>query len=103
LTDLISLIRYGLGKEEQLTPFYQSIDQRFENWLENQHKAGNDFSPEQLEWLKMIKDHIATSVEIEVDDFDSVPFYDRGGLMKAYKVFGDQFNQIIQELNDLSN
>ncbi|MCG2717105.1 MAG: DEAD/DEAH box helicase family protein [Candidatus Marinimicrobia bacterium] len=101
--DLIPLIRYGLGKEEQLTPFYQSIDQRFENWLENQHKAGNDFSPEQLEWLKMIKDHIATSVEIEVDDFDSVPFYDRGGLMKAYKVFGDQFNQIIQELNDLSN
>ncbi len=102
LTDLISLIRYGLGKEEQLTPFYQSIDQRFENWLDNQRKAGNDFSPEQLEWLKMIKDHIATSVEIEVDDFDSVPFYDRGGLMKAYKVFGDKFNQIIRELNDLS-
>ncbi|MGC9365407.1 MAG: DEAD/DEAH box helicase family protein, partial [Fidelibacterota bacterium] len=41
LTDVISLVRYGLGKTDQLNPFGESIDQRFQDWMKNQDKAGN--------------------------------------------------------------
>lgn len=99
LTDVISLVRYGLGKTDRLNPFAESIDQRFQNWMTNQEKAGNIFTPEQQEWLKMIKEHIAASAEITTDDFDEVPFNAHGGLMKVYNLFGDRLNPILSELN----
>ena len=49
----------------------------------------------------MIKDHIATSMEITVDDFDNVPFFAKGGVMGVYNLFGDSFNAIIDELNEV--
>ena len=49
----------------------------------------------------MIKDHITTSLEITADDFENVPFYERGGATKAYNVFGDRFNAILDELNEV--
>jgi type I restriction enzyme R subunit len=49
----------------------------------------------------MIKDHIASSMQITVDDFDNVPFYDKGGVMKVYNLFGDKFNTILDELNEV--
>lgn len=103
LTDVISLVRYGLGKTDQLNPFDESIDQRFQDWMTNQEKAGNVFTPEQQEWLKMIKEHIAASAEITTDDFDEVPFNNKGGLSKVYTLFGERLNPILNELNDLSN
>jgi len=100
LADIISLVRYGLGKIELLVPRQDIVDELFNSWLENQEKAGNTYTDEELEMLTMIKDHIATSLEITVDDFDNVPFYDKGGVMKAYNLFGDRFNTIINELNE---
>ena len=101
LADIISLVRYGLNKNDELVPYSEIVDQRFDEWLNNQEKAGNTFTSEQLEWLSMIKDHIATSMQITVDDFDNVPFYDKGGVMKVYNLFGNRFNTIIDELNEV--
>ncbi|MFC1577606.1 type I restriction-modification enzyme R subunit C-terminal domain-containing protein [Thermodesulfobacteriota bacterium] len=101
LADIISLVRYGLGKSDVLVPHHEIVDKRFDGWLKNQEKAGNTFAPEQLEWLSMIKDHISTSMQITVDDFDNVPFYDKGGVMKVYNLFGDRFNTILDELNEV--
>lgn len=52
-----------------------------------------------MKWLNMMKDHIATSITIEKDDFDNVPFYEKGGLMKVWQLFGDELDQIIEEMN----
>ena len=101
LADIISLVRFGLEKENVLTPYQDTVEMRFADWLVNQEKAGNMYTDEQLEWLDMIKDHIATSLEITVDDFENVPFHDRGGATKAYSVFGDRFNDILDELNEV--
>jgi len=101
LTDIISLVRFSVGKTEVLTPFQATVEERFADWLENQRKAGNTFTPEQADWLTMIKDHIATSMEIKVDDFDNVPFYDKGGAGKANVVFGERLNPLIDELNQV--
>ncbi len=101
LTDLISLVRFGLEKNNLLIPFNLTVEERFEEWLDNQSKAGNEYTLEQMEWLKMIKDHISASMEITVEDFDYVPFHDYGGAGKAYVVFGENFNTILTELNEV--
>jgi type I restriction enzyme R subunit len=101
LADIISLVRYGLGKSDELVPYQETVDDRFKEWLENQERSGDAFTSEQLEWLSMIKDHIATSMQITVDDFDSVPFYDKGGAMKVYNLFGERFDKILDELNEV--
>jgi type I restriction enzyme R subunit len=101
LADIISLVRYGLGKSDELVPYHEIVHDRFEEWLDSQEKSGNAFTSEQLEWLSMIKEHIATSMQITVDDFDYVPFFDKGGVMKVYNLFGDRFNTILDELNEV--
>jgi len=62
-------------------------------------KVGITFTPEQLTWLNLIRDHIATSLSIETQDFDYAPFSQRGGLGKAHQVFGEQLNGMLEELN----
>jgi four helix bundle suffix protein len=53
-----------------LAPFADSVSERFNEWLMDKAKAGTVFTPEQLAWLNLIRDHIATSLSIEPDDFD---------------------------------
>ena len=36
----------------------------------------------------MIKNHIALSVSIEMDNFENVPFNQKDGMVKAYHLFG---------------
>ncbi|MBL7114038.1 MAG: DEAD/DEAH box helicase family protein [Bacteroidales bacterium] len=100
LTDIIALVRFGIDQNNELIPYHDTIDQRFNLWLENQRKAGNLFTDEQLDWLTMIKEHISTSLEITVDDFDNVPFYEYGGAMKGYNVFEGRLEAILNDLNE---
>ena len=57
------------------------------------------FSEEQMEWLRLIKDHIAVSLSIEPEDLDLNPFDRRGGLGRFYEVFGEQYEEILAEMN----
>ena len=61
--------------------------------------GGRTFTDEQLRWLHAIRDHIATSVRIERDDFYDVPFAHFGGLGRAHELFGDQLDALLDELN----
>lgn len=100
LTNIISLIRFTIGEASILEPFSVTVDHRFENWLADQEKAGRIYTPEQMEWLNMIKDHIATSIEIDTDDFELAPFYEKGGAVKVHKLFGQELDAILHELNE---
>jgi len=100
LADLISLISFAIGESAELAPFAETVNERFQAWLAAQQKAGRIFSVEQRQWLEMIRDHIATSLRIEMDDFDDVPFHERGGRMRVYKLFGDEAPNILNDLND---
>jgi type I restriction enzyme R subunit len=101
LTDIISLVRFAVGESDVLEPFSETVDNRFEEWLKNQEQSGRKFTPEQREWLDMIKDHIATSLSIGIDDFEYMPFYEKGGAYKAYEVFGQEFDSVLEELNEV--
>ncbi|MEE9594236.1 MAG: type I restriction-modification enzyme R subunit C-terminal domain-containing protein [Candidatus Hydrothermarchaeales archaeon] len=100
LTNIISLIRFTIGETEVLEPFSETVSRRYDGWIAQQEKAGQTFTDEQMEWLLMIKDHIATSLSIGMDDFESVPFNQKGGGMKVYQLFGQRLNRILEELNE---
>jgi type I restriction enzyme, R subunit len=100
LTDLIALISFAIGENDELAPFAETVNERFNVWLKTQQQAGRIFSVEQRQWLEMIRDHLATSLRIELDDFDEVPFYERGGRMKVYKLFGEELPSLMDELNE---
>ena len=101
LTDLIALVRFGIGKVDILTPFRDTVDQRFETWLANQARAGNDYHADQLQWLAMIKDHIAANAEMTISDLEYVPFNKEGGLAKANQVFDGQLPAMLEQLNEV--
>jgi type I restriction enzyme, R subunit len=101
LTDIISLVRFTIGESNILEHFSEIADKKFEKWLYEQEKLGKKFTPVQMDWLKMIKNHIATSLSIEMNDFKYAPFYEKGGAIKAYQVFGDELDKILKELNEV--
>ncbi|MBO8127757.1 MAG: DEAD/DEAH box helicase family protein [Peptococcaceae bacterium] len=101
LTNIISLIRFAIGESDVLEPFTETVNKKFHNWLSEQEQAGRRFTPEQMEWLTMIKDHIAASLSIDMDDFELAPFYEKGGPVKAYQLFGQELNHILKELNEV--
>lgn len=101
LTDIVSLVRFALHKENELVPYADQVRLRFENWLAQQNTAGRSFTDEQSHWLVMMRDHVAQSLEIDVEDFDLTPFVEQGGLGKASKLFGKDLPKIVRELNEV--
>ena len=97
--DLVSLVRFSLEQQPVLKPFAESVHERFNEWLTDKAKAGVTFTAEQLAWLKLIRDHVATSLSIETDDLELSPFNQQGGLGKAHQLFGDQLPKLLDELN----
>lgn len=99
LVDLIALVKHALDPNTPLAPINLTVEERYQQWLADQDKAGVKFTPEQRQWLDAIKDHIANSLSIEQDDFDGVPFNRFGGLGRAYELFGEKLPVIIEDLN----
>jgi type I restriction enzyme R subunit len=99
LTNIVSLVRFAVGTVDVLEPFTDVVNRRFDEWLAQQEQLGRKFTPEQKEWLVMVKNHIATSLSIGMDDFENVPFNQKGGAVKAYQLFGQELNKIMEELN----
>ncbi len=97
--DLVALVRFALEQQPVLTPFADSVTERFNEWLMDKAKAGVTFSGEKLAWLNLICDHIATAISIEPEDLELSPFNQRGGLGKAHQLFGNDLNRILDELN----
>ena len=69
--------------------------------MTTQQSNGRKFTDEQRQWLEAIRDHIATSLTMEADDFEYEPFVQRGGLGKAHQVFGNDLQTILKELNEV--
>lgn len=100
IANFISLLKFEIEKTSELEPYLDTVDKRFVEWLARQKEEGVQFNEEQLKWLKLIKDHIAISVEILKEDLEDAPFNQLGGLGKAAKVFGAKLNPLLNELNE---
>ncbi len=89
LADLISLIRFEAGAADTLAPFAERVNYNFQQWTFRRNAGAVHFTEEQMAWLRLVKEHIATSLSIEPDDLDLSPFDRRGGLGRFYEVFGE--------------
>jgi type I restriction enzyme R subunit len=63
--------------------------------------AASTFTPDLLAWLNLIREHIATSLSIEPEDFDYAPFSQQCGLGRSAQLFGDQLTKLLDELNEV--
>jgi type I restriction enzyme, R subunit len=101
LTDLIALVRFAIGLDAELKPFSEQVDKRFQEWIfRHNAQRATAFTTEQTEWLRLIKDHIANSCSMSRDDFNYAEFADKGGLQKAWTVFGKPLDELIKEMNE---
>jgi type I restriction enzyme R subunit len=97
--DLVNLVRFGLKQKDELLPRRADVESRFASWLQQHQTTGVVFSADQLRWLEAIRDHIASSLAVDEDDFELDPFVQWGGLGKAQQVFGERFFPMLNELN----
>ena len=100
LIDIISIIKYELGQIDTLDSFATRVKLNFKNWMFKKNSSqGYQFNEEQTYWLQMIRDHIISSLTIEEDDFEYAPFDTLGGLGKYYKLFKNDYLNILNEMN----
>jgi len=101
LTALVALIRRVTGLDATLTRHSERVRRNFQNWVLNRHSgAGEKFTEEQMDWLRMIRDHLATSFTIERDDLEMAPFDGKGGMGQMYALFGDGMDEVMTEMNE---
>jgi type I restriction enzyme R subunit len=101
LIALVSLLRRISGIDSTLIDYSNKVDLNFRDWILKKNAGQhNRFTEEQMQWLRMIKDHIATSIHLDEDDLDYTPFDAEGGKGKMWQLFGEGMNDIINELNE---
>lgn len=102
LTALVSLIRRACGIDKELRPFDRTVNENFQKWIFKQNEGKhNRFTKEQMDWLRMIKDHVVSSFHMEERDLDYMPFDALGGVGKMDELFGFEKKEIIEELNEV--
>jgi type I restriction enzyme R subunit len=99
LTDLVSLIRYTTGVDDELVPYADRVREKYAAWLAQQEQGGVVFTETERWWLDRMMSVIASSAEIRVKDLDDAPFVERGGTDGAIRDLGDRAADLIEELN----
>ncbi len=99
LTDLVSLLRYTVGLENELVPYAARVQERYAAWLAQQQQSGTEFSPLERWWLDRMVDVIASSAGVTADDLDRSPFTEKGGVDGALRDLGDRTETLLEALN----
>ncbi len=94
-TDIISLVRFAMEYTRILEPFSTTVNRKFDEWLESKN-----FTPEQVNWLKWIQEYITTSLGFQTSDFEYTPFAQRGGVARAYQLFGDELEDMLKDITE---
>lgn len=100
-TDLVSLLRFTLGLDEELVPYADQVWERYAGWLAQQEQGGTKFTDEERWWLDRMVEVIASSAGITADDLDEAPFTERGGVDGALRDLGNHVVNYIEELNEV--
>jgi type I restriction enzyme R subunit len=100
LVALVSLIRKVTKMDETLTDYNKTVDKNFQRWVFTKQAGALKFNGEQMDWLRLMKEHVAQSFHIELDDLDYTPFDAQGGRGKMYQLFEKDMGTVITELNE---
>ena len=99
LADIISLVRFQLEQTTELNTFLADVARRLQSWTFEKQRGALKFTEEQMDWLRMLRDHIAASMSVTTEHLDLSPFDSRGGLGKFYELFGNEYESILDEMN----
>ena len=66
-TDLVSLMRYTVGADDELVPYAERVRERYAGWLAQQEQAGVTFTDTERWWLDRMVSVIANSAGIRVE------------------------------------
>ncbi|MFI7279904.1 DEAD/DEAH box helicase family protein [Micromonospora chersina] len=99
LTDLVSLLRFTIGEDDELVPYAERVRERYAAWLLQQRQAGVNFNQVERWWLDRMVEVIAVSAGINPDDLDNAPFTERGGVDGAIRDLGPNAAGLIEQLN----
>ena len=100
-TDLVSLVRFALGNADELVAYPSLVEERFDAWLSQQNNTGRTFTTEQIDYLHLIKNHLAASLNIDSRALTEAPFSEHGGLGRARQLFGEQLSSLLDELTNV--
>jgi type I restriction enzyme R subunit len=100
LTDLIALVRHAVQPDGDLVAFPAQVQERYSAWLAQQESAGRTFTPDQQRWLDKIAAQVGVDLEIQPTDLDDI-FADEGGRLGARRVLGDNWRDVVTELNQV--
>jgi type I restriction enzyme, R subunit len=102
LSDIVMLVRYGIGASSTLKPLSAIAVSRFNFWLLREERAGRLYTEAQKAWLRAMRDYIADNVAIAPQDLtearDFAMFAGQGGLSLARALFGARLEQLLEEL-----
>ncbi|WP_433620941.1 DEAD/DEAH box helicase family protein [Nocardia sp. CA-120079] len=99
LTDLVSLMRFTIGEDDELVPYADRVRERYAAWLTQQEQAGVMFTETERWWLDRMVEVVASSAGITPDDLDRPPFTERGGTDGALRDLGYNATTLINTLN----
>ncbi|MBX7258974.1 MAG: DEAD/DEAH box helicase family protein [Candidatus Hydrogenedentes bacterium] len=101
LTDLVQIVRHAIEPgAAPLKSYAEDVRRNLAYWKAEKRRTGATFTNEQEEWLDRIAEHIATSLAIQADDFETGWFSQHGSLGRAHQLFGDKLPSLLAELNE---
>jgi type I restriction enzyme R subunit len=95
LADIISMVKHAARKEEPIYTAEERVDRVLKMVM-----AEKSFNEEQKKWLGFIREHLVQNLTIEINDFGNAPIFEmHGGLGRAKKVFKDELEPLIADIN----
>jgi len=95
LADVISIVKHASAAQSPLLTAEERVNRATGRFL-----ARHNLTPEQTQWLSLVREHLVKNLSMDEEDFDLTPLLEmRGGQAKARKVFGD-IRQLVLELNE---
>jgi type I restriction enzyme R subunit len=88
------------GIDATLTSYDATVDRNFQAWVFKKQAGALKFTEEQMQWLRMIKDYVATSFNVSQEDFELAPFNALGGIGKLSQLFREDYVKMLDELNE---
>ena len=96
LADIISMVKHASDYDVPILTARERVEKTVARLAEK-----HAFTAEQKGWLVYIQEHLVKNLTISPTDFASMPVFERqGGLKKAKRIFGEDFDAILKEINE---
>ena len=95
LADVISIVKHASAAQSPLLTAEERVNQATNKFI-----AAHKLTPEQMQWLSLVREHLVKNLSMDEEDFDLTPLLEmRGGKAKATKVFGE-LSSLVTQLNE---